>query len=85
MTMKRSKPTIPTKEGETEEFEFNTKVRWGDGLAITLFDISLEVIFKGCNLKGTGIRRIHNWREKVQDRKSWKRITKEAETSKALQ
>ena len=46
MTVKRSKATTLTEEGETEEFEFDTELSQGNGLSTTLFDMSLVAIIK---------------------------------------
>ena len=36
-------------------------------------------------LEDTKTIRIHNWRGKIQDQESWKRITKEEKTSETLE
>ena len=69
--MKRSKATIPTMEGETEEFEFNTGVIRGDDLSTTLFNMPLDAIIKGRNLKIT----ITNFAVLVRDRNNLKETT----------
>lgn len=52
MTKAGSKAAVLVQEVITSEYEFNTEVRKGLGLAATMFNVALEGVVRLCKLKG---------------------------------
>ena len=75
MTVKRSKATILTEEGETVQFEFNAEVRQGDGLSTKFFNISLDAIIKSMNRAVQIVAHAKDLAVLKRDRNSFKETT----------
>ncbi|KAJ3666612.1 hypothetical protein Zmor_002047 [Zophobas morio] len=57
MCIKNSKAVVAAKNGNSEEFAFNSGVRQGDGMSATLFNIVKGRIVKNSHAEGTIINK----------------------------